>query len=182
MFLSANKVNTTRKSAQLLLKSRAAWSLAASSYPGQCHTQTWVRNYILSSLTVLCLLFFFSPLDLFLYFWSPPGSWLWAKNGLLYDPLYRTCRTLSHCSLCKSSHVTMGMHHCLLFWHWHHCDFCPSELHHWATGQENTHKRRLLHHGFTASCNHSDPLPTGEETLLVVLFPLSILFYSYLCS
>lgn len=38
MFLSANKVNTTRKSAQLLLSSCAACSLVASSYPGQCHT------------------------------------------------------------------------------------------------------------------------------------------------
>lgn len=78
------------------------------------------------------------------------------------------------------SHITTGMGHNLLFWHWYRCDFCPSELHHWATGQESAPKRRLLDHGLTASWYHCDYLPTGKKTLLMADF--SIYSIDNLCS
>lgn len=78
------------------------------------------------------------------------------------------------------SHIPRGMGDNLLFWHWYQCDFCPSELHHWATGQESAPERRLLDHVFTASRDHRDSLPTGKETLLMADF--SICSISNLCS
>ena len=72
------------------------------------------------------------------------------------------------------------MGHSLLFWHRYQCDFCPSELHHWATGQESAPKRRLLDHGFTASWYYCDSLPAGKETLFMADF--SVYSIDNLCS
>lgn len=146
----------------------AAWLAAPvqGSVQGSV-TQVRVRNQLISSLPVL---WGFLP-DLFLYFWSPPGSWLWWKNDFLYDPFCWTLWTRSYCSLCKSHYLGNGSQVALLVlipvW------FCPSELHHWATGQESASKRRLFYHGLIASCYHRDSLTTGKETLLMADYSIS---------
>lgn len=143
------------------LQSWAACSLVSSSYPRQCHTCMGEKLIIFFSYCFMFGIFF----QIYFYTFEVLQAAGFEERMISYMTLSVGLSELVAAVVCVS-HSNTGMGHNLLFWHWYQRDFCPSELHHWAAGQESALKRRLLDHGVTASWYHRDSLPTGKEVLM----------------
>lgn len=142
------------------LQSWAACPLISSSNLGQCHASWGKKSIIFFS---YCLMFFGVFFQIYFYTFEVLQAAGFEERMASYMTLSIGLSELVAAVVCVSL-ISRGAHFALQHGHW--CDFCPSELHHRAAGQESAPKRRLLDHGFTASCYHCDSDPTGKEILL----------------